>query len=429
MPEEEVSNQGIDNLMSAMSGIEGAESSIQELSALKGPSEAPAAESQARDTNLENTEEVFSDLLGSQAQGQEDPSEQEEGAQANTEEGQESAEAVNVEEGAEAQEGEDPSEEEEEEDYIENPLIGGKKVLGTKKPKDSSEAVNFEGSEEFNEYISKNFGIEKPETFFESTKKWRKDSQALGEAEAITKNYESVLNGIPAQLYGAIKTFYDGGDWMNEISSTTHFDFTKDADSIDSQKLVEKYSSEEISSEDWEDYRNGDADDNTKRLIDVVIKNSKSAYNSEKSKFDNLRANSIKEAEEKDKLFKASLSGSVESLKQVFPEISDTYASNIENRILGGDIQKLFFDESGNLKKDALQRFVMASDDGIALLEQYKRVANNRAESNANQELLERTPNTPPRNVGSQTTKKRMTKEQSDMMKMFDGLDDTRTYE
>lgn len=284
--------------------------------------------------------------------------------------------------------------EEKEAVFIESPLVGGKQKVGGGKAKGEEEGLTV--GQPTSEYIKSNFGIDKPETFFESAKKWRNDSQNYEIEKKRADDSADLIAKLPPELYAGVKNFYLGKDWKAEILSSPNIDFSKNVGDMSTQELVDTFNKGQISQEQWEEYRSGDLEegDPTLKLINILKTNSVGKFNQKKEALDNMRANEQTQANERQAVFASEVSSSAKHLRNALPDVNDTYAQELESSILSGGLKAIFFNDDGSLKEDALMSMAMAKD-GAKLIKQQRAILENQAETKANQGLLGRTPDKP----------------------------------
>lgn len=274
-----------------------------------------------------------------------------------------------------------------EETFIETPL-GKISVNGTKKP---SEPMKFEKVEDLEGHIKKKFGVDSIEKVFESSDKWRADSQKLVEVQKKTSQFEAIFEKMPEELYAGIEAWGKGQDWKKVITSRPSFDYTLPAEKQDKKALIETYFPGEFSEDDWNNYNDKDGDPAIKKAIGIAEKQSQAAYVNDQKKFSDQRAKIQRQAEERQALLTSSIKSSVEQLKTAFPDLPSNVVTEIEKDLVSGAYRSLFFDDNGAITPEGATRLALAKH-GKDAIDAISKSRANQAVSNERLELLSRTP-------------------------------------
>lgn len=282
------------------------------------------------------------------------------------------------------------------ENFVETSL--GKINLGGSKKK--NEPAKFEKVEDIEDYIKKRYGVDSMEKAFESSDKWRQDSQKLVDVQKRTTQLENIFQQMPEELYHAIQDWGNGKDWRKTVTSRPAFDYSQPAEKQDSKMLVDAYFPGEFSENDWKEYNDKDGDPAIKKAIGIAVKQSQQAYVVDKDKFSNQRAAIQKQAEERQTLLTTSIKSSVEQLKTSFPDMPQNVVTQIESDLVSGGYRSLFFDENGAITPDGATRLAMARF-GKEAIDAISKARANEAVSNERLETLSRTPDKAEQKGGS----------------------------
>jgi hypothetical protein len=284
--------------------------------------------------------------------------------------------------------------EEDQDLFIDSPLMGGKKPLKAKEEK----KVDFEGIDTVNEFIKKNFdGIEDFNTF---TSKYKEASTKLGELEKVKEQYDGIaasISALPEELYTAIVKFEAGEEWRDVIVNKPKFDLKSDVKSISKEDLINAYFPNEITEEEFE-AANPNSDDYNPYAEKLV----KAKYEAAQQKFESEKTSKLGEAQRimeksqvKREKYESSVKSSVSNLQKKFPDIDPNTIKSVESTLLKNGVASLFYDKEGNLLPDAASNYVMAQH-GYDLVGQYKKLAEQKARTDANLEILNRGVKTAP---------------------------------
>lgn len=265
-----------------------------------------------------------------------------------------------------------------------------KNPLLKKQTANAGKGINIENMEQFKAAAKKTLGIEiKSEKdlakVINSTIKWREDSQKLGEVQETLSNFEKMLDETPAQLIDALKAYHSGAEnWQESITKMPSFDFKVPVDKQDEKKLVANYFPGEFSDEDWT------AEERPKALT-IAIKSSREKFSTDKRELESLSAAQIKDANDRKEAKVGSISGSLDSLKNSFPDLDKTDVNGIKKIMEGGDIASLFFNKNGTYKPQAAKMIMLALYGEEALNRVTKAVVK-RTETKVTEDLLIRGP-------------------------------------
>lgn len=259
-------------------------------------------------------------------------------------------------------------------------------VFGLNKNK-GAESIVIEKFEDAINHINKDFGMALKDAkdmpkFFESSKKWRADSQKLAEVEKEKDNLTNIIENLPPEMIQGIKDFYEKGDYSEALANKPKFDYKKDAKDIDPKKLVEAYFPGKFVAEDFEEETPAPA-------LEIAIAAATDKYNTEKKTKEEKLTRINQEASAKLTARKESIKSSVETLTQKFPNMDKAAVKQVEKVLETGDVNSLYFSKNGAYDKSAATRVALAifTDD---LLNEAMGVAANQAETRHNEEILTR---------------------------------------
>lgn len=315
----------------------------------------------------------------------------------------EGAEAAGAETQESAQASEPTADSNEDSAFIESPLFGGKKTLGDEATEATAEPSfvepEIENIDQVNTYLKDTFGVEGFSALserLENSKKLEEDySSAKGQIDSFTTLFEN----MDSELYQAIDAYAKGSDWRAALNSPA-IDFSKDASSVDSKKLVEAFAPGKISDEDWEEYSDPDGDPTVKRLVDSVIETSKAAFTNKKNEKQQSAQLEVEKQQKRNEMFSTSLDKSRENLKSGYSSIDPSALAQIDDVFKKQGIASLFFNNDGSVKEDAYETVAMAKF-GKDLIKQFETIAMRKAETKVNQEMLSRTPVSPKEDRGT----------------------------
>jgi hypothetical protein len=357
------------------------------LNALKNMRNSSLPEELANKMNTE--EQEFSQESQNQNQAPENQFQQGQGQGEQNQESQANEQAQETQETQENQGGNSNENTDDGTIEIESPLFGGKIKLGA----ETNQEEQPEGVESINEYLKKNFEIEditSLSTFVETAKK---NEAVLSETKEKLDNAEKLFQMMNPVLYEAVVADLKGEDWTSVVS-TKQIDYRKSADDLKQEELVEAYFPGQLSKEDWEEYQDEDGDPKVKKMVDLLIKQSKQTFEAKKQEKEKSAAEMIKQQEKARKQVEKSLNGSISFVEQKFAGIDKGYLNGVVEKVQKEGIASLFYNQDGTFKEDAILRFVMA-DQGFELVQKQQRALELKIETRKNQEILTRGANAP----------------------------------
>ncbi len=286
-------------------------------------------------------------------------------------------------------------------DLIDNPLM---KIQTGEPKKEENPLASLEGIDKVNEFLSSK--IEGVKSVDEVVSKYAEMQGAVEESTEIKGKYETLMSGLrslPPELVKAIELAESGQDYRSYISNVPSLDFNKEATDLDTKDLIKAYYGDKVSDVDFEaaDKNSDEYDPSTEKYINTLKDHAVEKFNSDKKSFNSKTEQYLSSKQEKKEAYSNSVKTSLSSVREFFPDATDSYLSNVEDQLLKNGIDSLFKDENGNLKADAAARFVRASDDGGNLVTQLQRIAYDKAQTEANLEVLTRSQRTAPESGGT----------------------------
>ena len=261
--------------------------------------------------------------------------------------------------------------------------------LNTKKTTKAADQIIIENPEQILDVVKKDFGqeykgIEELPKFFESAKKWRNDSQAYEKTKSEYDNILSVLENTPEELIEGIKLFHSGEDYMKAFQNRPAFNFDLPAEKQDVNALVKHYYPNEFADEDF-------SEGNETPALKIAKQASIDKYNYTKTARDNERVTREQNATKQLENMKSSVGGSVNYLKQSFPDADQDVVADISNTLEGGiqKVAELLYNNDGTVKPEAAEMLMMMKH-GKSEISRMMKIAANQAESQANEELVTR---------------------------------------
>ncbi len=376
--QESAFSQAASSVLGAMDGMIGMDEIKDGLTKeMEGTPKEEVTVVEEKKVNVDNVDEVGKDLLAKQT----------------------SEEAAITEKEKEKEK----EEKEKEELSVESVVFGGKEVI-KKKGGEKKDEVNFDNQKEIDSFIKENTGYDDLNSLISDSTENKEKLEGLSNVTAKVENYERIFNNMPPELYKGVTTFFAGGDWKTEVNSTPNLDFNKGIDDQDSKKLINSYFPGKFTEQDWEDYKSEDAEESIKRSINLALEVSKEKFEADQTKISNIRTLETEDTKKKVEAYNTSLDATISNLQEVMPNVDKMYLNKMKKSLTPEALTETFYNKDGSLKVDAAQKLMMANE-GFNLYEQYKKIAENRAETKQVQEILERTSDTP-RTTKRATTQK-----------------------
>lgn len=264
-------------------------------------------------------------------------------------------------------------------------------VLGIKNPnkKTGDNVVVIEKPEDILGIIKKDFGqdykdIKEVSKFFESTQKWRKDSQDLVKIKSEHDNIIAVLDATPVDIIEAIKLHHNGQDYMAAFKNRPAFNFDIPVEKQNIEELVNHYFPGKFTPEDF-------SEEIPPSALEIAISASKDKYNYTKATRDNESAMREQNAKARLQSIDASVQGSLNYLTQSFPNADQEVTKTISSTLEGGiqKVAEMFYNSDGTVKQDAAERLMLALH-GKSEISRMMKIAERQAESKTNEDLVTR---------------------------------------
>jgi hypothetical protein len=291
----------------------------------------------------------------------------------------------------------------EEEDFIESDIFGGK--IPAVKKEEKKEEVSLESLDQLNSHLKDNFGIEDMSALGQQINSWKEQEKVLGEATSKLANAEKLFESMPPDLYQLVELHVNGADWKQGLTNPA-LNFERKIEDYKEKELIDVFFPGEVTNDDWEEFNDEDGDPKTKRLINTLVNQSKTKFEETKSQRKEQATNAVKIAKESQERYLKSAENSSKKLSSQIEGVDSNYIKGIESQLkTPNSVIDLFYEKDGTLKEDAALAYAMAKD-GYGLLNQYKKVIQNKTETKVNQDLLLRGSSTPTGSKGSQSANK-----------------------
>lgn len=260
-------------------------------------------------------------------------------------------------------------------------------VFGLNKKKNAAAPVVFEKVEDAIAHANTKFGMSLKDVkdfgkFFESSEKWRQDSQNLSKVQEERDQFQQIYEGLPPEMIQGIKDFYEKGDYSEALQNKPKFDYSKPVEKQDIKNLVNTYYPNKFADADFED-------NDVPPALEIAIQASKDKYISEKAIRDSKLTQKTEEASAKLTAKKESIKSSVENLKREFPDMQDSAVKEVEKVLESGDLTSLFFKKDGSYDTSAAVRIAVAKFHKD-LLQDAMGAAANDAETRVLEEVISR---------------------------------------
>jgi hypothetical protein len=290
----------------------------------------------------------------------------------------EDEEEQEVEEDEDVEEEEEIEEEEEEDDDF---------IFSTKSKK--SVEVDFEFGKDVIKYLKDKYSIDDESKFFNSVNKWRSDAQKFSDTQS---KYDELLDGmhsLPEEIKASINAYANGQDYIEAFGTQDRLDFKLDFQKQDEDAIVKHYYPKKYKSIikrlDDDDLTEDEADERIKDLKDAA----EQVYKRDQKSIEEKRATYVREEQERQKSLKESASGSVDFLRETFPNFKSSDLQRIKKTLVDGSFESLLYDRKGAVKQDAALRLAFALHYE-QILNQEKEKAESKGKTKANLEIAGR---------------------------------------
>ncbi len=251
---------------------------------------------------------------------------------------------------------EKPEEEKVEDEKPEDPAESRPNTWGTGSKK-KKQKFSLKSFDEVNKAIDQKYSIKDLNTFFDSTDKWRTDSQNLNKVQGDYNSLISEVEALPEAIRSSIDEFAKnpGSDSYKTAfnNATPQFDFTKSIDDQSVDDVINFYLPSEISKlkDDNKDEKIDDSEfkSEKKRIFGIASK----FFEKDKKNFEGQRASILEKNEIRQKDFKGSITSSVDHLSKQFPSFDQQALSKVQSVLASGNIASLFINGSGNYNDKA----------------------------------------------------------------------------
>jgi hypothetical protein len=266
-----------------------------------------------------------------------------------------------------------------------------KSKFGLKKPggEKKVEPIVIETPDQMLGAIKTTFGMElkapaELPKFFEVATGWRKDAEKLKTVEGTHQQILAEIEALPEEFHDAFQRMSSGQDWREAFTQKPKFDFNVPAEKQDVKALVEHYYPGKFTEEDF-------TSEEQSPLLEMAISTSKDKFTIEKTTYDNKRASVADETTKRLNTFKTSLAGSVNYLKQNFPDTEQDTVKSVSSILEGGpqSVIGFFFNKDGSVKQEAAESLMMAMY-GKEEIQGMMEIAQHSRETQINEELLTR---------------------------------------
>lgn len=277
--------------------------------------------------------------------------------------------------------------------------FGGKFNLGQQEPK----APELQGMDEVNKYIASQLeGVDGLQVLLDRYKNTVEENSKLSEVRSQFDTYTKSLQSLDPQLLKAINTYEQGGDWRSELMSAPQIDFSKNATDFDKEALVKTYFGDKVSADDFSQWGEdkSDYDPSTSRMMDAFYDQAIQKFNADKAQNTLTFEQATQQRQQQQQKYAESVKSSLNSIQSLIPSASSEYIQTIEQDFLQNKINSVFSTSEGELLPDAALRYALAKD-GIDLVKQLMKVATERANTEANLQIIERSNKSPQGNLNS----------------------------
>ena len=267
-----------------------------------------------------------------------------------------------------------------------------KSILGTKKKFEPAKPdIIIEKPEDVLGVIKSKFGQEYKDfketpKFFESAQGWRKDSEKLKTVETELTQIQQEVSSLPAEFHEAFKLYANGQDYRQAFTKKATIDLTKPVDKLDEKELVNNYFPGKFTDDDFKESpeeRSGE--------LKMALEAAKTKFELEKRSHEEKGAKATENAKRIAESQKQAVKGSLNTLKERFPDMEEINYKEVESAMEGGipKVLSFFYNNDGTAKPDAAVRFFMALKHEDIISELTDRISN-AVETEKNIELLTR---------------------------------------
>jgi hypothetical protein len=275
---------------------------------------------------------------------------------------------------------------------IKSPVFGDKGLSLEKKTEEppAEGKRSFESLEDYDSYLKDEFGVENIQGLSEKFNNLSSLEEEHRQSTNQIDNLNSLFERMSPDLYQAVLDESNGKNWRETLSNSKHFDFSKNAEAQNKQDLVNHYSPNSVSQDEWEEYNDQDGDPGIKKAVAAYIEIAESKFTAEKNSFNANQNKLISDAKEKQLAFAKSAELAVSNLSTKVENVDKAYVSKVSERLKNDDILSVFKNEDGTLKEGAGVKLMMAMD-GYEIMTQLQHAASVESKNKETEEILLRT--------------------------------------
>ncbi len=280
-----------------------------------------------------------------------------------------------------------------EEDDYEDDYEDDNDIFGVnKKEKKQKEVIlDFEPSDEMNQFVTDKYGVNDVNKFFTSVDTWRNQAQKGSESAKELEMISNDLQALPPEIKTAVNLWANGEDYNEVFKIKERLDFSDDFKSQDTENLVQHYLKDQYNElvEKWEDDLIDDDDFDDK--IKLLAGSTRRMFNSDKEALDQEREQYIEDQRTYNSRMKKSAMLSVDNLSETYPNFSKSELSKVRNVLVEGKVDDLFVNSDGTYNEEAAELIAYAMY-GKRMMESVSKTAERRGESKANQKIVDSSP-------------------------------------
>lgn len=258
-------------------------------------------------------------------------------------------------------------------------------VLKTKSKKNKVK-IDFEPQKELLELIDKKYSIKDLPTFLNSVDTFRKQAEEGTKATELLQLVQQDLNSMPPDLAHSVDLWRNGQDHTKAF--TNRLDFSKEFEKQNLEGLVEKYLPEEYKEEKERLENEEISPEEFERSIKLLRSTTKRLFEKDKELLDDQRVQYEKQQKEKFENIEKSAVDSVKNLSENYQNFSESEKLKIQNILVNGAADDLFYEADGTYKKDVAEKIAFVLY-GKKMLESAKKIAERRGESRAREEVID----------------------------------------
>lgn len=292
---------------------------------------------------------------------------------------------------------------EEEEESTEEEEINDVFGVTIKDAKKEKESIKFETPEGMSELLSSKYGVQDTDKFFSSVDTWRTQAQEGAEYKSKLSNLENDIQDLPPEIRESIVNWSNGDDYKAPFTNEERLDFTNDFNEQYVDSLVEHYLPEQFSDLNVELSGEKITEEQYEEKIMTLGRATKRMFEDEKKSMIKQRVEFDKGEKVKYENFKTSALDSVKSLKETFPNFSNSDLDKVQDILIGDKINDIFYNSDGSLKTNSAE-MVANAIYGEKMRKTIKELSMRKGESMANQRIVDMSPKGIKKNKSSQSS-------------------------